>query len=52
MLTLKRKVDHPGLKSANLNRNCPAPSISGAKITPKGKAGITKIIFKKYLSQV
>ena len=43
----KKTVDDPGLKSAHFNRNYPAPSISGAKTTPKGKAGVMKIIFTK-----
>ena len=46
MLKLKKKVDDPGLK-VPFNRNYPAPSISGAKTTPKGKAGVMKIIFTK-----
>ena len=36
----KNKVDDPGL-------NYPAPTLSGAKTTPKGKAGVMKIIFTK-----
>ena len=34
-------------KKCTLIRNYPAPSISGAKTIPKGKAGSMKIIFKK-----
>ena len=48
MLTLEKKVDDPGLKSAHLTKTTLHPAFqSWAKTTPKGKAGVMKIIFTK-----
>ena len=47
MLKLKKKVDDPGLKSAHLTETTLHPAFLGANTTPKGKAGVMKIIFTK-----